>query len=120
MFTWVKHLSNAFVATRYMIKLSLVHLYSFVNCFNTNSESPFISTCFAPSSSKISNPVIKASYSASLLEQNWLSRNLNFDGTPLGETIRIPIHVPFLWLDPWKYNFQGWLSATLDKGFVTE
>jgi len=68
----------------------------------TNSESPLISTSFAPSSSKISSPATKASYSASLLKQSLSSQNLNLVGIFSGEMIRIPTTLPFLWLEPSK------------------
>jgi len=64
--------------------------------------------------------MIKASYSASLFEQNYLSRNLYFVGTFFGEMIIIPIPVPFLWLDPSKYNFQSWLLTSFNDGSTTE
>jgi len=72
-----------------------MHLYYFVSCFTTNSESPFITTFFAPSPSKISNPTIKASYSASLLEQEPLILYLNFVGISNGDSMKIPTPVPF-------------------------
>jgi len=68
----------------------------------TNSESPLISTSFAPSLSKILSVAIKALYSTSLLEQSLSSRNLSLVGIFSGEMIKIPTPVPFLWLEPSK------------------
>jgi hypothetical protein len=81
-----------------------MHIYSLVNCFTTNSESPLILTCLAPKSKRISKTAIKASYSASLLEQDPLILYLNFVGILSGEIIKIPIPVPCLCLDPSKYK----------------
>ncbi|KAK2352073.1 hypothetical protein QL285_096780 [Trifolium repens] len=105
--TWSKRFNKEIAMTKYFIKCSFIHLYSFVNCFKTSSESPLIRIFFAPKSNKISKPAIKASYSASLFEQNPLILYLNLVGILEGEIIRIPIPTPCLCLEPSKYNFQG-------------
>src|SRR3954469_18235379 len=98
--------------TKYMIKFSLMHLYSFVSCFITNSESPLISTLVAPNYNKASSPTSNASYSASLLQHGGPSiLYLSFVGIPSGEIISIPTPLPSLYVEPLKYNFQDFNST---------
>jgi len=72
-----------------------MHLYSFVNYFTTNSESPLISTFFFPTPSRIYNPIINASYSASILEQEPLVLYLNFVGIFNGEIMKYQLQYHF-------------------------
>ena len=104
--TWTKRLSNAFAIVKYKIKPSLTHLYSLVNCLNTNSESPLIFMFFAPSSSKISKPIIKASYSASLFEAVNYIRRIYFSLSPWGDVSMTPAPAPSFLLDPSKCIVQ--------------
>lgn len=77
--------SNEFSLIKYIIELSLMHLYYFVNYFTANSKSPLISTLVAPRSNKIVRPAIKASYSVSLVEQQPLDLNLYLVSIPWGD-----------------------------------
>ena len=63
--------------------------------------------CFAPRFNNISKPIIKASYSTSLLEhKDWISKRI-FTGVLFGEIKTTPIPTPFTCFDPSKYNTQG-------------
>lgn len=75
--TYSKCFKSLFTIANYFINFSLIHLYSLVIYLITNSESPLISTLFAPKSNKILRPVIKALYFVSLFEHNPLTLNLN-------------------------------------------
>lgn len=80
MSTKSNRLISLFAVIKYISKLSLINLYSFVICFITSSKSHLILTLFYPKSDKISRPVVKASYSDSLLEHEPSNLNLNFVG----------------------------------------
>jgi len=75
---------------------------NFDKFFELHLSDSLISTSFALSLRNIWSPAIKASYSATLLEQSLSSRNLSLVGIFLGEMIRIPTPVQFLWLEPSK------------------
>lgn len=77
-------------------KVSLMHLYYFVNYFTTNFESPFISTILTPKSTRILRFDIMASYLALLFEQLPWILNLNFFGISFREMTRIPMLVTCL------------------------
>lgn len=87
--------NRCFVIAKYISKFSFMHLYSHVICLITSSESPFISTFLAPKSLKIMRSVIRASYSASLLEHFPSTLHLNFVGISCGDNNKIPTRVPF-------------------------
>ena len=95
--------SNRRVSDKYLIKFPLIHLYSFDTYLITNCEFTIISTFLIPFSINISNPKIKASHSASLLEQSLSSSKRNLVSSSIGCTSRIPTSAPFWWLEPRFY-----------------
>jgi len=96
----LKRFNNELAITKYIIKLSLMHLYSFINLFTIIPSLLIFWHFFPPILNIISSPAIKASYSTSLLEKKPLILNLNFVGMLKLEIISIPTPLPFLWLEP--------------------
>lgn len=109
--------SNSCVAiTKNLNKFSLMHLYSRVTCLITNSESPLNSTQMASNPFKSRRPIIRASYSASLLEHFSLILHLNLVGPSCGDNINTPTPILSLWIDPSKYNRYVLVSTTFSDG----
>lgn len=104
--------------TNYINRFSLVHLYSFFSYFRTNSESPLILTPFSLKSNKILRSAIRDLNLALLFEQHPWILNLNLVGITLREMTIIPMSVPFLCLEPSKYNLQGLSSKWFCGAFI--
>lgn len=75
-------LSNEIALTKYITKLSLMDFYYLFKYITTNYKPHLISTLVSPKYNKIIRIIIKASYFASLLEQQPLILNLYLVGIP--------------------------------------